>query len=330
MARTGLASAGLPTGAVAPGSALVGARPRRGLTAPEGTVGGSRLFPYLLLAPAFAAVMFLLAYPLALVVQMALRVGDSMDFSKIHRLPLGLDNFRTVLADERTWTALGQTLVYVAGSIGPAFVIGLLVALLLSQAFPGRRWMRSLILLPWAVPGVIVSILFLWLLDTTYGVVNALLRDAGLIASDIRWLTRPENAMVGVVIPTIWKAFPFFALTLLAALQSIPESLYEAAKVDGAGALARFRHVTWPGIRGSAVLAAILQTLWVLREFDIIFAMTGGGPVGATETLSLLVYNEAFGNFRMGNASALGVLILALALVVILLSLRPLRSEYLR
>lgn len=330
MARTGLASAGLPTGAVAPGSALVGARPRRGLAAPEGTVGGSRLFPYLLLAPAFAAVMFLLAYPLALVVQMALRVGDSMDFSKIHRLPLGLDNFRTVLADERTWTALGQTLVYVAGSIGPAFVIGLLVALLLSQAFPGRRWMRSLILLPWAVPGVIVSILFLWLLDTTYGVVNALLRDAGLIASDIRWLTRPENAMVGVVIPTIWKAFPFFALTLLAALQSIPESLYEAAKVDGAGALARFRHVTWPGIRGSAVLAAILQTLWVLREFDIIFAMTGGGPVGATETLSLLVYNEAFGNFRMGNASALGVLILALALVVILLSLRPLRSEYLR
>lgn len=330
MARTSLTATGLAD-AMPPPAAVAGtggAKRRR--ATPEGTVGGSPVFPYLLLAPAFAAVVFLLAYPLALVVQMALRVGDSMDFSKIHRLPLGLDNFRTVLGDERTWTALGQTLVYVVGSIAPAFVIGLLVALLLNRAFPGRRWLRSLILLPWAVPGVIVSILFLWLLDTTYGVVNALLRDAGLIASGIRWLTRPENAMVGVIIPTIWKAFPFFALTLLAALQSIPESLYEAAKVDGAGAPARFRHVTWPGIRGSAVLAAILQTLWVLREFDIIFAMTGGGPVGATETLSLLVYNEAFGNFRMGTASALGVLILALALIVILLSLRPLRSEYLR
>lgn len=293
-------------------------------------VGGSRSFPYILLAPAFAAVVFLLAYPLALVAQMSLRVGDSMDFSKISRLPLGLDNFRTVLGDERTWTALGQTVVYVTGSIGPAFLIGMLVALLLNQTFPGRRWLRSLILLPWAVPGVIVSILFLWLLDTTYGVVNAMLRDSGLIASDIRWLTRPENAMIGVIIPTIWKASPFFTLTLLAALQSIPESLYEAARVDGAGTLARFRYVTWPGIRGSAVLAAILQTLWVLREFDIIFAMTGGGPVGSTETLALLVYTEAFGNFRMGTASALGVLILALALGVILLSLRPLRTEYLR
>lgn len=302
--------------------------PQRKKKSISGPVGTSPWLAYALLFPAFASVAFLLAYPLFLVFQLSLSEGAGMNFLQQPVESWGLENFEIVLTDERTWSSLLNTLIYVVGSIVPAFVFGLCVALLLNYSFPGRRWFRSLILLPWAVPGVIVSIVFLWMLDTSFGVVNSVLRNMGLIESEIGWYTDPDIAMFSVIVPTIWKAFPFFTLTLLAALQAIPETFYEAAKVDGANAVQRFRHVTWPGIQGAATLAGILQTLWVLREFDIIFATTGGGPVGATETLGLLIYNEAFDYFRMGTAAATGVLLLALALIVILVALRPLKKEY--
>jgi multiple sugar transport system permease protein len=293
----------------------------------SGSVGNTRLLAYGLLTPAVLCVAFLLAYPLYLVFQLALNEGAGMNFMN-RPINWGLDNFRVVLGDNRTWSALVNTAVYTAGSIIPSFLIGLGLALLLNRSFPGRRWFRSLVLLPWAVPGVIVSIIFLWMFDTSFGVVNAVLRNVGLIEDEIRWYTSRDMAMFSVIMPTIWKGFPFFTLTLLAALQSIPASLYEAAQIDGATRRQQFFHVTWPGIRGAAVLVTILQTLWVLREFDIIFATTGGGPVGATETIGLLVYNEAFDYFRIGTASAAGVLMLALAIGIILLALKPLKKEY--
>lgn len=294
---------------------------------PPGPVGNSAWLPYLLLLPAFIAVAFLLAYPLWLVLKLSLNEGAGMNFLR-RPMNFGFGNFQDILTDRKTLDALLRTFVYTAGSIIPGFLMGLGLALLLNRKFPGRRWFRSLVLLPWAVPGVVVSIIFLWMLDTSFGVVNAKLRSLGLIEGQIGWFTNPNMAMISVIIPTIWKAFPFFTLTLLAALQSIPASLYEAARMDGAGAWDRFKHVTWPGIRGAATLAGILQTLWVLREFDIIYAATGGGPSGATETLGLLVYNEAFSYFHMGLAAALGVLLLALAVIIIAIAIKPLRKEY--
>lgn len=294
---------------------------------PPGPVGNTRLLAYGLLVPAVICVAFLLAYPLYLVFQLALNERAGMNFMN-RSINWGLDNFRVMLSDNRTWSSLVNTLVYTVGSIVPSFLIGLGLALLLNRSFPGRRWFRSLVLLPWAVPGVIVSIIFLWMFDTSFGVVNAMLRNLGLIQGEIRWYTSREMAMFSVIVPTIWKGFPFFTLTLLAALQSIPASFYEAAKIDGATRLQQFMHVTWPGIRGAAVLVTILQTLWVFREFDIIFATTGGGPVGATETIGLLVYNEAFSYFRIGTASATGVLMLALAIIMILIAMKPLKKEY--
>jgi len=290
-------------------------------------VGNTRLLAYGLLTPAVLCVAFLLAYPLYLVFQLAFNDGAGMNFMN-RPIAWGIENFRVVLGDNRTWAALVNTAVYTSGSIIPSFLFGLGLALLLNRSFPARRWFRSLILLPWAVPGVIVSIVFLWMFDTSFGVVNAMLRNVGLIEDEIRWYTSRDMAMFSVIMPTIWKGFPFFTLTLLAALQSIPASLYEAAEIDGASKVQKFFHVTWPGIRGAAVLVTILQTLWVFREFDIIFATTGGGPVGATETIGLLVYNEAFDYFRIGTASAAGVLMLALAIGIILLALKPLKKEY--
>jgi multiple sugar transport system permease protein len=133
--------------------------------------------------------------------------------------------------------------------------------------------------------------------------------------------------MLAVILPTVWKSFPFFTITILAALQSIPDSQYEAAKVDGANPWQTFRYVTWPGISGPAYLALVLNALWTFREFDIIFAATGGGPARATETLGILVYLEAFSHFRMGTAAALGAVMVAIAAVLVMLGLRGIRES---
>jgi multiple sugar transport system permease protein len=173
-----------------------------------------------------------------------------------------------------------------------------------------------------------VSIVFLWLFDASFGVVNYALRSLRLISTDVAWYTNESTALIAVIVPTVWKAYPFFTLTLLAALQSIPANLYEAADVDGASAWQRFTNITWPGIRGPAVLALILNGLWTFREFDIIFAATGGGPAKATETLGIRAYNEAFGYFYMGRAAAIGVLMLTIALAFVLIARRELRKEF--
>ena len=291
-------------------------------------IGRSRWVGYALLAPALVSVGFLILYPLYLVFATSLRQGKTLNLLQLGELPLGLANYRTILASDATWHSVWVTIVYLIGTIGPAFAIGLGTALLLNRVFPGRRWLRSFILLPWAVPGVIVSIVFLWLLDGSFGVVNALLRQAGWLDSDLAWFVNENTALAAVIVPTIWKAYPFFTLTLLAALQAIPASLYEAALVDGASAWQRFRYITWPGLRASAALAAILNTLWALREFDIIYVTTGGGPDRATETLAVRIYQEAFAFFRMGTASALGVLTMLLAALLVLATLRTIRREY--
>ena len=287
-----------------------------------------RRFAYALLMPAVVTVFALIAWPMYLIVSISFREGKSLNFAALGQRPFGLGNYASVLTDSATWHSAWVSFAYTFGTIVPAFGIGLGTALLLNRVFPWRRWLRSLMLLPWAVPGVMVSIVFLWLLDASFGVVNYALRSLGLIAVDVAWYTNESTALIAVIVPTIWKAYPFFTLTLLAALQSIPADLYEAAGVDGASARQRFANITWPGIRGPAVLALILNGLWAFREFDIIFAATGGGPAKATETLGIRAYNEAFGYFYMGRAAVIGVLMLAIAFVFVLVARRELRKEF--
>jgi multiple sugar transport system permease protein len=287
-----------------------------------------RRLAWLLLLPAFAAVAMLVAWPIYVVLQMSVRPGRLLALDQLLNQPLGWGNFDRVLHQSTTWAAFVNSGIYTVGTLIPAFLFGLLVALLFNRAFPARRWLRSLLLLPWAVPGVIVSITFLWMLDASFGVVNSVLRRAGLISTDVAWFVDANTAMAAVILPTVWKSFPFFAITILAALQAIPSELYEAAKVDGARAWHQFRYVTWPSIKRPAMLAVLLNALWTFREFDIIYASTGGGPAGATETLGILVYREAFGSFRFGTAAALGVLMLATAAVFVLIAMRRHKDEF--
>lgn len=285
--------------------------------------------PYGLLLPALLVVLSLIAYPLYIALSLSLREDQFVTLDQIGQLRLTLENFATVLSSSGTWRSLWLSLVYTIGVTIPAFLIGLGTALLLNRQFPARRWLRTLILLPWAVPNVIAGIAFLWVLDSSYGVANYLLRGAGLISENIAWFFNPDTAMVAVILPTVWQGYPLFTLTLLAALQSVPKELYEAAKVDGASAHSQFRFITWPAIRTPAILTYTLTALWVFREFDFIYALTGGGPNGATETLAILIYNEAFKFFHFGTAAALGMITLALcALLVLSVSSKMMKQEF--
>lgn len=284
---------------------------------------------FALLAPAAIAVLVLIVYPLYQVVDISLRDGRTMNFAQIGELPLGFGNYTRVLSDPQFWQSVLTSILYVGGSVGVAFAIGLGTALLLNEKLPGTRIWRTMILVPWAVPGVIVSIVFLWMLDGSFGVVNGVLRSLGFPVGSHPWYVDRNTALVSVMMPTIWKSYPLITLTLLAALQSIPRELYEAANVDGANRFDNFRYITWPGISGAGLLVIMICALGVFRDVDIIYATTGGGPSRATETLALYLYNEAFEFFRMGPATAVGVIMIVVAaLFAVGLMLWQRRSKY--
>jgi len=290
------------------------------------TLGRRRtIFGYALLAPAIVFVGVLIAYPLVLSLQLSVTPGR---FASLRSSEGGFsfEHYVTVLGSPETWASLLRTGIYVAGTVIPAFAIGLAVALLLREAFPGRRWLRTAILLPWAVPGVAASAVFLWMFDASFGVVNQILFHLGLISTPIAWYSSADTAMFGVIVPTAWKLFPFFAMILLAALQTIPQDLYEAARVDGAGRYQQFAHVTWPGVRGAAFTALIIASLGVYREFDFIFPLTRGGPNNATTTMAIAIYQEAFQFSNLGFAAALGIVSIAIAAVFVLIAGRDLRK----
>lgn len=283
------------------------------------------LLAYGFLMPAALVVAGLIGYPLARIVDISLREGRTMNFGRIGTLPLGLGNYERVATDPAFWHSVGVSVVYVGVAIGSAFAIGLATALLLNRRMPGRRVLRTLLLVPWAVPGVVASIIFLWMLDGSFGVANAGLRRIGIEGPP--WFVDQRTALAAVILPTVWKAYPLITLIVLAAMQSIPGELFEAAKLDGASALREFRHVTWPGIRGAATLAVMVSALAVFRDVDIIFTTTRGGPSRLTETVALFVYNEGFQYFRMGSAAAAGLLMVGTALLLSLAAIRIIRRE---
>lgn len=297
---------------VSTGSEDTPVRPQRG-SKQTPTQKRDRRFAYITLSPTLAVVGLLMAYPFYIAIDLSLRGGSIRSLGDVSSLPLTLDNYVEVLTDPGLLGDIWRSVVYTIGVLAPAFFIGLLLALLLNRKFPGRRIFRPLVLLPWAIPGVAVSAAFVWMLDASYGVINYLLRSVGLIEENIAWLANSDTAMFAVIVPTVWKYYPFFTLVLLAALQAIPGEQYEAAQLDGAGAWQQFHYITWPSVRTASSLAIIITGIGIFREFDFIFPLTGGGPNEATQTLAIRIYNEAFQFFEMGVAAALGVITMAIA-----------------
>ena len=236
--------------------------------------------------------------------------------------PAGLGNYIDALKSQEFWSATRITFVFTICSVVLETLLGLAMALIMHAAFKGQGLLRTTVLVPWAVLTVVTAIMWKTIFDPNLGFVNSLLGTKTV------WLGEEPQALMVMIFADVWKTAPFMALLLLAGLQVIPTEIYEAARVDGATPLQQFRHVTWPGIAGPALLAALLNALWTFREFDIIYASTRGGPAGATETLGILVYREAFESFRFGTAAAIGVLMLATATLFVVLFMRVLKREF--
>lgn len=276
--------------------------------------------PYVLAGPALFFLALFLGYPMIR--------GFMLSFTETSLLApqnstfIGLANFTKLIAEPSTWNAIWITVIYAAGSVIGALVIGLFAALIMNMPLKGRGLIRSVVTLPWAVPPVAVALIFVWMFNNQYGVINFLLNRTGFSSLYFHWLDNPNLALVALYMVTIWMTFPISALILLAALQSVPTELYEASRVDGAGLFNRFRYVTYPGIKPRLYVLALFLTIWALRRFDIIWVLTGGGPVGKTSTIVVQLYREAFENQNLGFASALGSIGLVLSMIVTIIYFR--------
>jgi multiple sugar transport system permease protein len=243
---------------------------------------------------------------------------------------VGPANFVEVLGGADFWHSLWVGLGFTAATVSLQMIFGTIVALVLNRPFRGRGLARAIALFPYIVPTIVVALLWRWLLNDSYGIVNHLLRALGLIEAPIVWLGTPGMALLTVVLVNVWQFFPFVVITLLARLATIPEEQYEAARIDGASAWQQFAYVTLPHLATILAVIGLLRSIWMFQKFDVIYLLTRGGPLRATQHLPILAYNELFVSFRMGQAAAVAVLcfvILAVALGVYLKCHRPVEAE---
>jgi multiple sugar transport system permease protein len=279
---------------------------------------GDTAFAVLLVLPGLGLLVAVVCYPL-----IASLVTGFFEQSLVvpGRSFVGLDNFASVLGDD-FWPVFRQTLVFTVGSTVTPFLLGFGLALALNTGVRGRGVLRGVFLLPWLVPGVVVSFLWLWIFNANYGVLNGVLVGTGLIDTGNAWLGEPATAMLAVIVAKSWASFPWMMVMLLAGLQTVPVELHEAAQVDGAGAVRRFFAITLPHLRGIIGIVVLLELIWNFQHFDTIYVMTGGGPAGSTTTFAVAVYETAFKGFDLGRAGALGALWMLVLLALVLVYVR--------
>lgn len=240
---------------------------------------------------------------------------------------VGISNYSELLQSGRFWNALGNTLIWTVGTLSLQIILGIGIALVLHQNIWFRSLARSLILFPYFISTVVAVLVWKWLFNDLYGILNHFLMKVGIIEFPMDFLGTMPNAMISVILVGAWKYFPFVVIAVLARLQSIPEALYEAAKIDGAGPIARFFDVTLPQLRDVLVVIIMLRAIWDFKEFDMIYLLTGGGPLDDTQTLPLLVYQEAFALNDMGMASAYAVVMMLIMLVFMLVYIRRTKND---
>jgi len=274
----------------------------------------SEHIPFLL--PALLVTAVVVLYPALQTVWLSLHHFVLFDPDNIRFV--GLGNFADILLrDELFWISLGNSLVWVVAAVGLQFLLGLVTALLLNQTFWGRSVARALVVVPWALPSVIIGLMWTWMYDLNLGVFNDMLLRAGLIDAPVAWLAQPSTALGAVILALVWQGFPFFTVMILAGLQTIPATHYEAAAMDGATRWQMLRYITLPALREVIATALLLRMIWVANSLDVILVMTGGGPGYTTHTLPLYAFLKAYSGMEFGYASALSLLMTLLLLVVV-------------
>lgn len=277
----------------------------------------------LFIAPAMLLMLVLITYPLIETFRLSLHNLTSGGVENF----VALSKYVTLFTSDWFPNVMFNTFVWVVGGVTLQLVVGFGLALLLNTKFPAKSAVRAGFLIPWVTPTIVTALIFSWMYSPQFGIINELLVSGGLINSGLAWLANPDTAMFAVILSALWKQFPFVMVMLLAGLQGMDESLHNAAKIDGAPFFARLRHVTIPSLLPVLKIVVLLTVIWMFNQFVLVFTMTGGGPVGATNVLSVKVYRLAFQQFRYGDASALSVVMILIMLVFIFFYIRALRKQ---
>ena len=247
--------------------------------------------PYLLILPAVCLIAFVLIYPLGKVFYLAFQnYNPTKPYMNGF---VGFDNFIRIFTNKEFYTALGVSVKWVVVEVGLQLVFGMVVALILNQKFKGRGIFRALTFVPWAMSGVLTAVLFSLIFNQHFGVLNDILMRLGLIKENVAWLADTNLVFGSVAAAELWRGIPFFAISILAAMQGLPGEVYEAARVDGSSRVKTFLYVTLPMLKNTIVLTTLLRTIWEFNSVDLIYSLTGGGPIGKTTTISMLIANQA-------------------------------------
>ncbi|PAD33940.1 carbohydrate ABC transporter permease [Terribacillus saccharophilus] len=268
---------------------------------------------YLFVLPSLLFFLVIVAYPLASVIwdsfhdKNLLNTGDGRF--------VGLANYVEVIRSEYFLQAALNTGIWTILSVAGEYVLGIIAALALAQGIRGRAIFRGIIIIPWVVPVVVAGLTWTWMLTPDYGVLNSWLVKLGLLDEPFYFLGEPDTALLSIIIVNIWRSFPFYTITFLAALQSIPRDIYEAAALDGLGPIGRFFKITLPQLKGVSIVLVMIHIIWTSINFDFIWVMTEGGPVHSSETLPIMIYRFAMQELNIGLASALASLLLAFMII---------------
>lgn len=269
---------------------------------------------FIMLAPAIVFLALLIAFPLGKVVHDA--------FTHVHLINksmtgfAGIENFKTVVSDEHFGQAVKNTIYWTVFSVLGEYIVGMTTAVLLNQKFKGRAIFRTCIFIPWLVPIIVAGMTWDWLLNPEFGIINYALTSLNIIDSPINFLGDSKYAMATVIFVNIWRSFPYYTISFLSALQSIPGDLAEAASIDGAGVFRRFFSITLPQLRSVSLVIVFIHVIWTAVNFDFIWVMTEGGPNYATETLPIMIYRYSMKKFDVGAASALSTMMFTIMVVL--------------
>jgi multiple sugar transport system permease protein len=278
---------------------------------------------YALVAPALLILALFIAYPFVLGIRMSLShwlVGQEPSF-------VGLHNFLRN-ADSTIFTRTVQnTFVYTAAATVLKLTFGMALALVLNQTFRGKGLVRAAFLLPWIIPTVLSTLAWLWMFDATFSVINWVLRALGLVQRGINWLGDPTLAMLSIILVNAWRGIPFFAISLLAGLQAIPQELYEAAAIDGANAAQRFRHITVPLLKPVLLVVLLFSIIWTFADFQLVYVLTRGGPANSTHLFATLAYQVGVVSGSLGEGAAISLTMFPILVVVVVVLLVYLRKE---
>ncbi len=278
------------------------------------------ILPYVLVSPAVVATLAVVFYPMLTAIGMSFY--DYIVWRPSTSKFIWFDNYLAALQTEVFWTAFKQTLYWIGLTVPLQLLLGLATALLLNREFAWRWLARMLIIIPWALPSVVIALMWRWIYDSNYGVMNDFLLRLGILERSVPWLAHPSTALYSIIFVLVWQGFPFFAVMLLAGLQAIPKTHYEAAEVDGAGIWQQFWNVTLPGLKPVLITSTLLRVIWVANSVDIIYVMTGGGPGYSTYTLPLYAYNQSRKAMKFGFASAIAVFFTVMLLAIVVMYLR--------